>query len=182
MRRTLRPIISLSKLTDQIGVGPRSTPRYANFTTYGFTPGFKPVGFESVTHNPTLSLGGTDESDFGISKAGGQCFAFLTAVTLAMFSCMGGEIIIMTAGEAQEPWTDIPAVTSFVYAIPLSLYPLVLLSAGANVNYADPNLAKVWGPANVYQSPFVTAVQHSSLHGLPYALNFFFVISAYTAA
>jgi len=176
------PIMSLSGLKYHIGGGPRATPYNANYTTYGFTPGFKPVGFESVTRNLTLSISGTDDGNFGIGKAGGRLFAFLTAVTLAMFSCMGGDIIIMTAGEAQEPWTDLPAVTSFVYLIPLSLYPFVLLSAGANVNYADPNLAKVWGPVSVSQSPFVTAVQYSSLHGLPYALNFFFVISAYTAA
>src|ERR1700722_6487217 len=109
------PIMSLSGLKYHIGGGPRATPYNANYTTYGFTPGFKPVGFEGVTRNLTLSISGTDDGNFGIGKAGGRLFAFLTAVTLAMFSCMGGDIIIMTAGEAQEPWTDLPAVTSFVY-------------------------------------------------------------------
>jgi amino acid transporter len=101
-----------------------------------------------------------------------------------MFSCKGGEIIAMTAGEAKDPWRDIPLTMSFVYIVPLSLYPLTLLSAGANVNYADPNLPRLWarGKAGMALSPFVIAAQSSALHGLPKALNLFFIISAYTAA
>jgi amino acid transporter len=97
---------------------------------------------------------------------------------------MGGEMVAMTAGEAKRPYKDIPIVMSFVYVVPLSLYPLMMLSAGANVNYADPDLPKLWsaGIGNLPRSPFVIAVEHSSLHGLPVALNLFFVISGYTAA
>jgi len=65
-----------------------------------------------------------------------------TAVTLAMFSVKGGEIVAMTAGEAKDPWRDVPLAMSFVYIVPLSLYPLTLLAAGANVNYADPGLPR----------------------------------------
>jgi amino acid transporter len=95
---------------------------------------------------------------------------------------MGGDLVIMAAGEAKNPWEDVPAVTSFVYLIPLSLYPFVLFAAGANVNYSDPGLPHPWGRATISQSPFVIAVQSSSLHGLSYLLNVLFLISAYTAA
>jgi amino acid transporter len=95
-----------------------------------------------------------------------------------MFSCTGGEVVVMAAGE------DIPTVMSFVYLVPLSLYPITVLSAGANVNYANPSLPLIW--ANVKGrdslSPFVIAVQETSLHGLPKVLNLFFIISAYTTA
>lgn len=90
----------------------------------------------------------------------------------------------MTAGEAKDPWRDVPLAMSFVYIVPLSLYPLTLLAAGSNVNFADPNLPRLWAmkKGGMSLSPFVIAVQNSSLHGLPKALNFFFMISAYTAA
>ena len=89
----------------------------------------------------------------------------------------------MTAGEAKEPWRDVPAATSFAYLVPLSLYPLILLSGSANINFADPDLPKLWsrGSGALSQSPFVIAAQTSALHGLPKALNLFFIISAYTA-
>lgn len=108
---------------------------------------------------------------------------YSTAVTLAMFSCTGGEIVAMTAGEARAPWRDVPLAMSFAYIVPLAAYPFILLAGGANVNFADPSLPKVWsrGTGVGSQSPFVIAAQTSALHGLPKALNLFFIISAYTA-
>ncbi|KAF1995487.1 hypothetical protein P154DRAFT_580794 [Amniculicola lignicola CBS 123094] len=165
------------------GGGPREGSYRGNYTNHAFTPGFKPTGFANLTeHN--LHSSGVDDSEFGIGGPGGQLFAFLTAVTIAMFSCSGGEMIAMTAGEAKRPFKDVPIVMSFVYIVPLTLYPFVLMAAGANVNYADPNLPKMWsaGSGRMSQSPFVVAVQESSLHGLPKVLNAFFIVSAYTAA
>ncbi|KAF2728706.1 hypothetical protein EJ04DRAFT_538260 [Polyplosphaeria fusca] len=153
-----------------------------DITSHAFPPAFKPVGFKNTTETG-LRLTGVDDNSFGIEGPGGQFFAFLTAVSLAMFSCCGGEMVTVTAGEAKNPWKDVPIVMSFVYLVPMVLYPFILLSAGANVNYADPYLAKTWarGDGPLAQSPFVIAVQSSSLHGLPWALNLFFIISAYTA-
>ncbi|PSN74606.1 hypothetical protein BS50DRAFT_19661 [Corynespora cassiicola Philippines] len=163
--------------------GHRQTSYQTNYTTHAFTPGFKPTGFLN-TETPILRSSGVADTDFGITGAGGQLFAFITTVTLAMFSCFGGELVAMTAGEAKEPWKDIPIVMSFVYLVPLAMYPFVLMSAGANVNYADPNLPKIWGRSNRFgsNSPFVIAIMGSSLHGLPKVLNVFFIISAYTTA
>lgn len=93
-------------------------------------------------------------------------------------------MIAMTAGEAKEPWKDVPIVMSFVYLIPLSLNPFVLMSGAANVNYADPSLPTIWGVGNgkMTVSPFVVAAQSSALWGTTKVLNLFFIISAYTAA
>jgi amino acid transporter len=104
-----------------------------------------------------------------------------------MFSCMGGDYIAVTAGEAKNPYKDVPAAMSFVYLVPLSIYPFAMIAAAANVNYADPNLSKIYsrgnGPLGQHPlSPFVIAVQTTTLQGLPQALNLFFIISAYTAA
>ncbi|KAF2269983.1 hypothetical protein CC78DRAFT_564091 [Lojkania enalia] len=165
------------------GAGPRQGSYKANYTTHAFTPGWKPTGFDNTVELPLQSHGVID-SRFGLGGSGGQFFAFLTAVTLAMFSCMGGELIAMTAGEAKDPWRDVPLAQSFVYLVPLSIYPFALVAAGSNVNYADPQLSKPFsaGKGPFSQSPFVIAAQNSSLHALPRVLNPLFVISAYTAA
>ncbi|KAF2875146.1 amino acid permease-domain-containing protein [Massariosphaeria phaeospora] len=165
------------------GGGPRQTSFRSNYTSHAFPPGWKPIGFDS-TNEPRLFSTGVSDTQFGVAGPGGRLFAFLTAVSLAMFSCMGGEMVAMTAGEAKEPWRDIPISMSFVYVIPLSLYPFVMMAGGANVNYADPHLYKMWarGTGDLSLSPFVIAAQSSSLHALPRVLNVFFIISAYTAA
>lgn len=93
----------------------------------------------------------------------------------------------VTAGEAKNPYKDVPASMSFVYLVPLSIYPFAMIAASSNVNYADPYLAKIYsagnGPNGPHAlSPFVIAVQSTSVHGLPKVLNLFFIISSYTTA
>jgi amino acid transporter len=106
-----------------------------------------------------------------------------TSITLAMFSCYGADLVAMTAGEARNPWKDVPITMSFVYIVPLSIYPFAMLAAGSNVNYADPRLAKIWARGgSVTRSPFVIAAEESSLQALPKALNGLFILSAYTTA
>ncbi|KAF1833515.1 hypothetical protein BDW02DRAFT_569955 [Decorospora gaudefroyi] len=164
------------------GGGPRQGSYSANYTISGFTPDWKPIG-RNTTNSSSLEFTGVSDEKFGISGPGGTLFAFITSITLAMFSCTGADLVAMTAGEAKNPWKDIPITMSFVYVVPLSIYPFAMLAAGANVNYADPNLSKTWrrsgGPT---KSAFVIAAEGSSLHGLPKVLNAFFIVSAYTAA
>ncbi|CAI6334541.1 unnamed protein product [Periconia digitata] len=164
------------------GAGQRTGSYRGNYTTYAFPPGLKPARFNS-TSNVSVHPSGVPDSDFGLPGSGGRLFGFLTSVTFAMFSCVGGEMTAMTAGESKEPWKDVPIVMSFVYLVPLTLYPFVLMSAAANVNYADPSLSGIWGAenGNITLSPFVVAVQTSALGGVSKSLNLFFIISAYTA-
>jgi amino acid transporter len=106
-----------------------------------------------------------------------------TSITLAMFSCYGADLVAMTAGEAKYPWKDVPITMSFVYIVPLSIYPFAMLAAGSNVNYADPKLAQIWARGgSITRSPFVIAAEESSLQALPKALNALFILSAYTTA
>ncbi|KAF2248498.1 hypothetical protein BU26DRAFT_531763 [Trematosphaeria pertusa] len=184
------------------GGGPRQGSFHGNYTSYALTPGFKPAGFQ-IMPEAYLQSSSVPDTQFGIPGPGGRLFAFLsviphtntfqgtgltassrTASTFAMFSCMGGEMVAMTAGEARNPWKDVPVVMSFVYLVPLTLYPFILMSGAANVNYADPNLPKIWaaGSGTMSLSPFVAALQSSSLHAISKALDLFFIISAYTAA
>ncbi|CAO2651531.1 Nn.00g041010.m01.CDS01 [Neocucurbitaria sp. VM-36] len=164
------------------GGGPRQGSYSANYTSNAFTPGWNPIGFEKVTATP-LKLTGVSDHEFGISGPGGTLFAFITSITLAMFSCLGADLVAMTAGEAKNPWKDVPVTMSFVYLVPLGLYPFAMLAAGANVNYADPSLSKIWARGGgATKSPFVIAAEESSLHALPKVLNAFFIVSAYTTA
>lgn len=88
----------------------------------------------------------------------------------------------MTAGEAKKPWKDIPATMSFVYLVPLTIYPFAMLAGAANLNYANGDLPKIWARGGMSKSIFVIAAQESSLHALPKVLNAFFIVSAYTTA
>lgn len=176
-------LVCILMLVINVGAAGKRTGSFrGNYTDMAFPPGFKPVGNASSYD----FLGGktVPDTQFGIRGSGGRLFGFLTSVTLAMFSCFGGETIAMTAGEAKDAFRDVPVVMSFVYIVPLSLYPLALISAGANVNYADPSLPVVWtnggGPEKL--SPFVLAAKTSAIIGVSKALYLFFIISAYTAA
>ncbi|EMD63420.1 hypothetical protein GGP41_005918 [Bipolaris sorokiniana] len=164
------------------GGGPREGKYYGNYTTHAFTPDWKPIGHNSTTADP-LALRGVSDHAYGISGAGGVLFSFITSITLAMFSCFGTDLVAMTAGEAKNPWKDVPITMSFVYLVPLSIYPFAIFAAGSNVNYANPDLPKIWARGGgVTRSVFVIAAQESSLHGLPKALNALFIVSAYTTA
>lgn len=165
------------------GAGERTGSYRGNYTTMAFPPGFKPTGFND-TLDALIRGSGVPDTQFGIPGASGRLFGFLTSVSFAMFSCYGGEIIAMTAGESKEPFKDVPVVMSFVYIVPLTLLPLALISAGANVNYTDDRLPVIWSPGSrsAHLSPFVVAVETSALSGVAKALHLFFIISAYTAA
>lgn len=177
-------LVCILMLVINVGaVGKRTGSYRGNYTTMAFPPGYKPTGF-NATSEVVISGQDIPDTQFGIPGPSGRFFGFLTSVTLAMFSCFGGETIAMTAGEAREPFRDVPVVMSFVYIIPLSLYPLTLMSAAANVNYEDPNLPVIWSPGSGSGglSPFTVAIQTSAIAGASKALNLFFIISAYTAA
>ncbi|CAN9234018.1 hypothetical protein AA0121_g4230 [Alternaria tenuissima] len=152
-----------------------------DYTDYAFTPGWKPSGFHNAT-DKRLSLSSVSADDFGIPGTGGALFGFITSITLAMFS-YGTDLVAMTAGEAKNPWKDVPATMTFVYVIPVIMYPFAMFAAGSNVNYRDPDLSQLWtkgsGPT---RSPFVIAAEHTSLHALPKVLNALFILSAYTTA
>jgi amino acid transporter len=69
--------------------GPRTGSQYGNFTTLGIVPAYRPDGFNGTLEWNILTENRTHEPYYGIpSKDGGRLFAVLTAITLAIFSCM----------------------------------------------------------------------------------------------
>jgi amino acid transporter len=109
-----------------------------------------------------------------------------TAITLAVFAFMGGDIVIVTAGESKSPRTDLPPVARFMYLVPIGFYILASFLVGLNINYMDPDLyhplAKpAAGAPKISHSPFVIVITHTSIKVLPKFLNACFLLSAYTA-
>ena len=45
-----------------------------------------------------------------------------TCITIALFACMGGDFVIVTAGEARHPRKDLAPVARFMYLVPVGLY------------------------------------------------------------
>ena len=99
-----------------------------------------------------------------------------------MFACMGGDYVVVTAGEAEFPRRDLPIAARFMYLVPIGCYILASFLAGFNVNYMDPHLFHPWASTNspTSYSPFIIALQYTSIKVLPTFLNGCFLFSAYT--
>ena len=115
-----------------------------------------------------------------------------TALTWAMFQFMGGEIVLVTAGEAEEPRRDLPKAARYMYLLPVSSYIIGIFLVGLCVNYVDPRLVhphidpnvgtRLEGIFTASRSPFVIAVENAGINALPGFLNAAFLFSALTAA
>ncbi|KAL8911327.1 MAG: hypothetical protein Q9171_003492 [Xanthocarpia ochracea] len=111
---------------------------------------------------------------------------------MAMFQFMGGEIVLVTAGEAKRPMRNLPIAARYMYLLPVSLYLIAILFVGLNVDYLDPRLyhshvsyfvdSRLEGIQTGARSPFVIAVQNAGIESLPGFLNACYVFSALTAA
>ena len=97
---------------------------------------------------------------------------------------MGGDIVIVTAGEAEFPRQDLPSVTRFMYLAPIGFYVLASFLAGLNINYSEIDLFHPWADHNsaVSHSPFILVLKHTTIRVLPSVLNGCFLFAAYTAA
>jgi amino acid transporter len=103
-----------------------------------------------------------------------------------MFSCMGGDILFVTAGESKHPRKDLPPVARFTYLVPIGFYIILSILIGLNINFMNPNLFHPWAkPApnapRISGSPVIIALQNTSIKVMPKFLNACFMISAYTA-
>ncbi|KAI9776857.1 MAG: Cationic amino acid transporter 2 [Geoglossum umbratile] len=122
----------------------------------------------------------------GISGTKGQFLALWTCITLAMFACTGGDIVIVTAGEAKYPRRDLPPVARFMYLAPIGLYVITALFLGMNINYMNPDLYHPWekpvpGAPPISHSPFIIVLKNTTIAVLPKFINACFFISSYTA-
>ena len=104
----------------------------------------------------------------------------------AMSTLMGGDIVIVAAGEAKSPRKDLPQAVRFMYLAPIGCYIFASFLLGFNINYTEPDLFHPWANSqhnsNVSHSPFTIVLHYTSIKVLPTFLDGCFVFSAYTAA
>lgn len=111
---------------------------------------------------------------------------------MAMFQFMGGEIVLVTAGEAKRPMRNLPIAARYMYLLPISFYLVAILFVGLNINYLDPRLyhshisyylhSRLKGIQTAARSPFVIAVENAGISTLPGFLDACYIFSALTAA
>ena len=110
-----------------------------------------------------------------------------------MFQFMGGEMVLVTAAEAESPRRDLPIAARYMYLLPVSLYLVAIFLVGLCINYLDPRLlhphvdyyptgSRLDGITTGTRSPFVIVIQNAGISGLPGFLNAAFIFSALTAA
>lgn len=164
------------------GVGPGKVD-----SNYEISPGYSSTGFFAVANTSSV-----DKSRVAISGTGGRILAVWTCTTLAMFQFMGGEIVLVTAGEAKAPRRDLPTAARYMYLLPVGAYLVAVLLVGLNINYLDPRIyhshitwfqeERLKGIQTATRSPFVIAVENAGIRVLPGFLDACFIFSALTAA
>ncbi|KAJ3479841.1 hypothetical protein NLI96_g8777 [Meripilus lineatus] len=116
----------------------------------------------------------------GISGSKGQFLGWWAVMTQAAFSFIGTEIVAIAAGEAKNPRRNLPKAIKRVYVRILLFYIGGVTIIGLLVPYTDEGLnLKV---SNAGKSPFVIAINHAGIKGLPSVINAALLTSAWSAA
>lgn len=95
------------------------------------------------------------------------------------FTYVGTETVVLAAGEAKNPSTQIPKAARRVLYRILFFYILGILIMGLIVPYNDSALSS--GGSYTGQSPFIIAMKNSGVHVLPSIFNAVVLISAFSA-
>ena len=158
------------------GAGRTDQPQPQHEKDFTIVPGFAPAGF-------SLTFSSGDPENEGIPGQGGRFLAIWYACTMAMFPLMGGDLVVVTAGEAAHPRRDLPAAARFMYLAPIALYIVSSFLVGLNINFADPGLGNPWNTIDQDGSfsPFILVLNYTTLRGITGFLNACFIFSAYTA-
>ncbi|GAA96383.1 hypothetical protein E5Q_03050, partial [Mixia osmundae IAM 14324] len=139
----------------------------------GGIPGQKQIGFRY------WSDPGAFVQYEGIAGSLGRFLGFWSVLIQAAFSYVGTEIVALAAGEAKNPRRSIPKAIKRVYVRILLFYLLGTFIIGILVPSNEPDL-KLGSTAA--KSPFVIAIKHAGITGLPSIINAALVTAAWSAA
>ncbi|TCD66321.1 hypothetical protein EIP91_001470 [Steccherinum ochraceum] len=115
----------------------------------------------------------------GIAGAKGRFLAFWGSLTSAAFSYIGTEVVAIAGGEAKNPRKTIPKAIKRVW-IRMGLFYLGGVAViGLLVPSTDPGLNLKTSDAAA--SPFVIAIKHAGIKGLPSVINAAILTSAMSA-
>ncbi|KAI0639339.1 amino acid permease [Trametes polyzona] len=116
----------------------------------------------------------------GIGGAKGQFLGWFAVLIQAAFSFIGTEIVAIAAGEAKNPRRNLPKAIKRVYIRILLFYIGGVIVIGLLVPSSDPSLSL--DTSDAAGSPFVIALKHAGISGLPSVINAALLTSAWSAA
>ena len=113
----------------------------------------------------------------------GRFLAFWKVFIQATFSYGGSEMVVIAAGETENPRRNIPKAVRRVFWRIAIFYVLSILLIGMCVSSADPGLLSAIqsGAPGVAASPFVIAIKNGGIKGLPHVINAVVLTSAWSA-
>jgi amino acid transporter len=113
----------------------------------------------------------------------GRFLAFWKVFIQATFSYGGSEMVVVAAGETENPRRNIPKAVRRVFWRIAIFYILSILLIGMCVSSADPRLLNAIseGAPGVAASPFVIAIANGGISGLPSVINAVVLTSAWSA-
>ncbi|KAI4156394.1 MAG: hypothetical protein LQ340_000299 [Diploschistes diacapsis] len=113
----------------------------------------------------------------------GRFLAFWKVFVQATFSYGGSEMVVVAAGETENPRRNVPKAVRRVFWRILIFYVLAILLVGLCVSANDPRLLDAIDASSpgAAASPFVVAVQNAGIAALPSVLNAVVLTSAWSA-
>ncbi|KAK9460241.1 amino acid permease-domain-containing protein [Lipomyces oligophaga] len=103
----------------------------------------------------------------------GLCSVFVTAA----FAFSGTELVGLAAAETANPRKTLPSAVKQVFWRITLFYIVALTIVGLLVPYTDKNLLNGTSSVDAAASPFVIAIEHAGISGLPSVMNVVIMIS-----
>ncbi|KAJ5092086.1 hypothetical protein NUU61_006956 [Penicillium alfredii] len=103
----------------------------------------------------------------------GLCSVFVNAA----FAFAGTELVGLAAAETANPRKSLPTAVKQVFWRIALFYVVCLTIVGLLVRYDDPKLLSGSSSADAHASPFVIAIEHAGISGLPSVMNVVIMIA-----
>ena len=115
----------------------------------------------------------------GIGGAEGRFLGFFSAFLQSAFTYVGTETVVLAAGEAKNPTTQIPKAARRVLYRILFFYILGIAIMGLIVPFNDPGLKSDGSYTGA--SPWIIAMERAQVRILPHIFNAVVLVSAFSA-
>ncbi|CBQ73746.1 probable general amino acid permease [Sporisorium reilianum SRZ2] len=115
----------------------------------------------------------------GIAGSEGRFLGFFSAFLQSAFTYVGTETVVLAAGEAKNPSTQIPKAARRVLYRILFFYILGIAIMGLIVPYNDPGLKSDGSYTGA--SPWIVAMTNAGVTVLPHIFNAVVLVSAFSA-
>ncbi|KAI8692480.1 AA-permease domain-containing protein [Fusarium sp. Ph1] len=144
--------------------------------TVGGAPNGEAIGFKYWVHPGPMN-------EYLRPGALGRFLAFWKVFVQATFSYGGSEMVVMAAGETENPRRNIPKAIRRVFWRIVLFYILSVFLVGLCVSSKDPSLLNAINSSapGAAQSPFVIAIRNGGIKTLPSIINAVILTSAWSS-